>query len=113
MRRSAHWRSWLVIVQPQTFVSGRREFVFLDGRFGTAELGAPKYPQTYPRRRSKDTREVIRPISRNNPTWGAPRMRHACGGCVWPPHDEDYLCVRRLRFWLSYRPVSGPDTQQQ
>src|SRR3954469_25553113 len=67
-RLCADWRSWLVIVQPKTVVGWHRKLVrafwtwkVRHGRVG--RLGVPS-----------DTRELIRRMSRENPTWGAPRM---------------------------------------
>ena len=67
-RLCADWRSWLVIVQPETVIGWHRN---LFRAFWTWKIrhGKPGRPGV-----RKDTRELIRRMSRENPTWGAPRI---------------------------------------
>src|SRR4051794_27021349 len=64
----ADWRTWLVIVQPETVVGWHRT---LFRAFWTWKIRHGK-----PGRRGvpRETRELIRRMSRENPTWGAPRI---------------------------------------
>jgi hypothetical protein len=63
------WRSVLVIVKPETVVAWHRKGFRL---FWTwkARHGKPGRPKV-----SKETRELIRRMSRENPMWGAPEKR--------------------------------------
>jgi putative transposase len=67
-RLCADWRSWLIIVQPETVISWHRKLfrAFWTWKVRHGKAGRPGVP--------KDTRELIRRMSRENPTWGAPRM---------------------------------------
>ena len=67
-RLCADWRSWLVIVQPETVVGWHRSLfrAFWTWKIRHGKPGRPGVP--------KDTRELIRRMSRENPTWGAPRI---------------------------------------
>jgi putative transposase len=62
------WRNALVIVRPQTVIVWHRKGFRL---FWTWKVrhGRPGRPQV-----TKETRELIRRMSRENPTWGAPRI---------------------------------------
>jgi putative transposase len=62
------WRNALVIVRPQTVIVWHRKGFRL---FWTWKVrhGRPGRPQLI-----KETRELIRRMSRENPTWGAPRI---------------------------------------
>jgi putative transposase len=62
------WRSALVIVKPETVIAWHRKGF---RRFWTWEVrhGQPGRPAV-----SKDIRELIRGMSRENPLWGAPRI---------------------------------------
>ncbi len=62
------WRSALVIVKPETVIAWHRKGF---RRFWTWEVrhGQPGRPAV-----SKDIRELIRRMSRENPLWGAPRI---------------------------------------
>jgi len=61
------WRSALVIVKPETVMAWHRKGFRL---FWTWKVrrGQPGRPPV-----SKDIRELIRKMSRENPLWGAPR----------------------------------------
>src|SRR5947199_6520111 len=67
-RLCADWRTWLVIVQPETVVGWHRTLfrAFWTCKIRHGKPGRPGVPS--------DTREPIRRISRENPTWGAPRI---------------------------------------
>ena len=67
-RLCADWRSWLVIVQPETVVGWHRTLfrAFWTWKIRHGKPGRPGVPN--------DTRELIRRMSRENPTWGAPRI---------------------------------------
>src|SRR5215471_10953443 len=58
------WRSALVIVKPQTVVAWHRLFWTWKVRRG--QSGRPAI--------ARETRDLIRRMSRENPTWGAPRI---------------------------------------
>ena len=62
------WRSALVIIKPETVIAWHRKGFRL---FWTwkIRLGQPGRPPV-----SKETRELIRRMSRENPLWGAPRI---------------------------------------
>ena len=62
------WRSWLVIVQPETVVGWHRKLfrVFWRWKVRSGKSGRPTV--------AKETRELIRRMSRENPIWGAPRI---------------------------------------
>ncbi|MDP3001501.1 MAG: integrase core domain-containing protein [Bryobacterales bacterium] len=64
----AGWRSALVIVKPEAVIAWHRKGFRL---FWTWKLrhGQPGRPPV-----SKETRELIRRVSRENPLWGAPRI---------------------------------------
>ena len=62
------WRSWLVIVQPDTVVRWHRQGFRLFWRWKSR--GRPGRP-TIPR----DVQALIRRIARDNPLWGVPRIR--------------------------------------
>ena len=67
-RAWAGWRSALVIVRPETVIAWHRKGFRL---FWTWKIrhGQPGRPPV-----SKETRELIRRMSRENPLWGAPRI---------------------------------------
>ncbi len=62
------WRSALVIVKPETVVAWHRKGfrLFWTWKVRHGKPGRPKVP--------KETRELIRRMSRENPMWGAPRI---------------------------------------
>jgi len=64
----ADWRSTLCIVKPETIIAWHRKGFRL---FWTWKIrhGQPGRPPV-----SKETRELIRRMSRENPLWGAPRI---------------------------------------
>jgi putative transposase len=64
----ADWRSALMIVKPETVIAWHRKAFRL---FWTWKVrhGQPGRPSV-----SKDIRELIRKMSRENPLWGAPRI---------------------------------------
>lgn len=64
----ANWRSALVIVQPETVIRWHRQGFKVYWR-RKSQSGRPGRP-TIPR----DIRELIRRLSGENPTWGAPRI---------------------------------------
>jgi len=69
MRRVwADWRSYLMIVKPETVVAWHRKGFRL---FWTWKIhrGKPGRPRV-----SEEIRNLIRMMSRNNPRWGAPRI---------------------------------------
>ena len=62
------WRSALVIVKPETVIAWHRRGFRSYWRWKSR-------PEKYGRPRvSRDTRELIRQMSRANPLWGAPRI---------------------------------------
>ena len=67
-RAWADWRSALVIVKPGTVIAWHRKGfrLFWTWKVRHGQLGRPAVP--------KDTRELIRRMSRENPVWGAPRI---------------------------------------
>lgn len=67
-RLCADWRSWLIMVQPETVIGWHRKLfrAFWTWKVRHGKAGRPGIP--------KDTRELIRRMSRENPTWGAPRI---------------------------------------
>jgi len=67
-RLCSDWRSWLIIVQPETVVGWHRKLfrAFWTWKVRAGKRGRPTV--------EKETRELIRRMSRENPTWGAPRI---------------------------------------
>jgi len=63
-----NWRSALAIVQPETVIRWHREGFKLYWRWKSraGKVGRPRI--------DREIRELIRRISRENPTWGAPRI---------------------------------------
>jgi len=61
------WRSALVIVQPETVIKWHRAGFRLCWRWKSRTAGRP--------RKDGLVRDLIREMSRDNPTWGAPRIR--------------------------------------
>jgi len=69
MRRVwADWRSYLMIVKPETVVAWHRKGFRLFWRWKSRN-GKPGRPRV-----SEEVRDLIRMMSRNNPRWGAPRI---------------------------------------
>src|SRR5438552_7040940 len=62
------WRSALVMVKPATVIDWHRRGIrwYWTWRVRHGHAGRPSVPQ--------ETRELIRILSRNNSTWGAPRI---------------------------------------
>ena len=62
------WRSALVIVQPETVVAWHRKGfrLFWTWKVRRGQAGRPAI--------ARETRDLIRKMSRDNPTWGAPRI---------------------------------------
>ena len=63
------WRCGLIMVQPDTVVRWHREGCCLDWR-GKSRRGRPGRPRI-----EQEVRDLIRRMSRDNPTWGAPRIQ--------------------------------------
>ena len=63
----ANWRSALVIVKPETVVRWHRQGFGLYWRWKSRRAGRPKV--------ERELRDLIRRMSRENPTWGAPRIQ--------------------------------------
>jgi putative transposase len=65
------WRSVLVIVKPETVIGWHRQGfrLFWTWKIRGGRTGRPAVPL--------DVRDVIRRMSRENPTWGAPRIHGA------------------------------------
>ena len=64
----AEWRSALCIVKPETVIAWHRKGfrLFWTWKVRHGQPGRPSVP--------KETRELIRKMSRENPLWGAPRI---------------------------------------
>lgn len=64
-----NWRSCLVIVQPETVIRWHRQGFKLYWRWKSKprRVGRPKI--------EREIRDLIRQMSRDNPTWGVPRIR--------------------------------------
>jgi transposase InsO family protein len=62
----AEWRGSLVLVKPDTVVCWHRMGFRLYWRWKSRKPGRPRVP--------KDVRDLIRRMSIENPTWGAPRI---------------------------------------
>jgi len=62
----AEWRGSLVLVKPETVVCWHRKGFRLYWRWKSGKPGRPRVP--------KDVRDLIRRMSIENPTWGAPRI---------------------------------------
>ena len=62
------WRSALIIVKPETVIGWHRQGFrwYWTWKTRHGKPGRPRVP--------KETRDLIRSISRENPTWGAPRI---------------------------------------
>jgi hypothetical protein len=62
------WRSALIIVKPETVIGWHRQGFrwYWTWKVRHGKPGGPRIP--------KDTRELIRTMSRENPIWGAPRI---------------------------------------
>jgi putative transposase len=63
------WRSWLAIVQPETVIGWHRQGFHLYWRL-KSRGGKPCRPAV-----SAQVRRLIRRMSTENPTWGAPRIQ--------------------------------------
>ena len=63
------WRSALIIVKPETVIKWHRQSFKLYWRWKSRsnKVGRPKI--------SKQLRDLIRQMSQENPTWGAPRIQ--------------------------------------
>ena len=61
------WRGSLVIVQPATVVGWHRKGFRLYWKWKSRRSGRPKV--------SRETRDLIRQMSKENPLWGAPRIQ--------------------------------------
>jgi hypothetical protein len=64
----ADWRSFLLIVQPETVIRWHRQGFRLYWRWkaGTNAVGRPRV--------EREIRDLIRRMARENPLWGAPRI---------------------------------------
>src|SRR5437879_2191119 len=64
----ADWRSALIVVKPETVIAWHRKGfrLFWTWKVRDGQPGRPSVP--------KDVRDLIRLMSRANPTWGAPRI---------------------------------------
>jgi len=65
------WRNWqgcLALVQPETVIAWHRQGVRLFWRWKSRH-GKPGRPKV-----EREVRELIRRMSQENPTWGAPRV---------------------------------------
>ena len=64
----ADWHSALIVVRPETVIAWHRKGfrLFWTWKVRRGQPGRPSVP--------KDVRDVIRVMSRANPTWGAPRI---------------------------------------
>ena len=63
------WRSCLILVQPETVVAWHRQGFRLYWRWKSKKQ-APGRPKV-----AREVRDLIRRISKENPTWGAPRIQ--------------------------------------
>jgi transposase InsO family protein len=63
------WRSCLVLVQPETVIAWHRQGFKLYWRWKSRNL-APGRPKV-----EREIRDLIRRMSKENPTWGAPRIQ--------------------------------------
>jgi len=66
-----NWRSSLMIVKPETVIRWHRQGFRLYWRWKSRREGRP--------RKDAEVHEFIRRMSRENPTWGAPRIRSGLG----------------------------------
>ena len=66
------WRSALIVVKPETVIAWHRKGfrLFWTWKVGRGQPGRPSVP--------KDLRDLIRLMSRANPTWGALRIQENC-----------------------------------
>ena len=62
-----HWRSALLVVKPDTVVRWHRKGFRLYWRWKSRKGGRPRV--------EKEIRRLIRQMSQENPTWGAPRIQ--------------------------------------
>ena len=62
-----NWQSVLLIVQPETVIGWHRAGFRLFWRYKSRGAGRPKV--------EREIRDLIRRMSRENPTWGAPRIQ--------------------------------------
>ena len=62
------WRNSLIIVKPETVIGWHRQGFrwYWTWKIRHGRSGRPRVP--------KETRDLIRTMSRENPTWGAPRI---------------------------------------
>jgi putative transposase len=63
-----NWRSTLILVQPETVIRWHRQGFKLYWRW-KSRAGKPGRPRI-----KREIRDLIRRMSRENPTWGAPRI---------------------------------------
>jgi hypothetical protein len=86
------WRSALAMVQPETVIRWHRQGFKLFWRW-KSQSGKPGRPPI-----SRDIRELIRRMSRDNPGWGAPRI---CSELLLLGHDvaERTVAKYMVRIW--------------
>ena len=65
----SQWKSALIIVKPETVIKWHRQGfkIYWRWKSGTKKIGRPRI--------CKEIRDLIRHMSRENPTWGAPRIQ--------------------------------------
>ena len=95
------WRASLILVKPETVIRWHREGFRLFWRWKSraGELGRPNL--------SPEVIGLIRRISRENPTWGAPRI---CSELRLLGHDVVESTVAKYMIRRGPRPPAGRET---
>ena len=97
LRRWSGWRATLVVLHPDTVVRWHR------GGWRRYWLWKSRSASTGRRRIAQEARELIARIARENPRWGAMRIR---GELLALGHDVSTASVRRYRLQALRRPPS-------
>jgi hypothetical protein len=104
-----NWRSALAIVQPDTVVKWHRKGFKLYWRW-KSNAGKPGRPPI-----EREIRDLIRRMSRENPTWGAPRILSELlllGYNVAEPTVAKYMVLTRKppsQTWRTFLDNHAPD----
>jgi hypothetical protein len=87
------WKSALIVVKPETVIKWHRQGFKLYWRWKSrpSKVGRPRI--------SKDIRDLIRQMSRENPTWGAPRIQSELKLLGYEVADSTVAKIRSGRFY--------------
>ena len=105
------WRSALIIVKPETVIGWHRQGFrwYWTWKTRHGKPGRPRVP--------KETRDLIRSISRENPTWGAPRIHSELMKLgikiseAWLPNTWSEVRNRRCRRGEHSSIITSPNSR--